>query len=228
MVATVCLFAASAWAQTYNMAMTGPGAGNVLDGVYTSPYTGTVNGVTTSIICDAFVDDSYLGETWLATESNVANLASNVRWASDADEQQTYNEAAWLAEQLLLPANSNPGTIGDISFAIWYVTDPTDVANYLTNVYPDPGTLNAAKAWVHTASEQSFAPGEFANVQVFTAVPGSGKNCNGGPCAANSPQEFLVVHAAETSAPLLLAADLLGLLLVIGFLRLRSARTENS
>lgn len=40
------------------MKLTGAGAGKVLDGIYTSPYTGTVGGVaSTPVICDDFADD---------------------------------------------------------------------------------------------------------------------------------------------------------------------------
>ena len=208
------------------MTLTSPGAGNVMDYVYTSPYTGTVGGQTgVSIICDDFADDSYIGESWKATVSTVADLSSNVRWASDTSEQQDYDEAAWLAEQLSLPANSNPTTMGYISYAIWDILDPTGVTNFLTTgSYADPAVLTAAQAWVTTASQQTYYAGEFSNVLVYTAVPGTATNCNGGPCPSNSPQEFLRVTTPEASTPVLLAVDLLGFLVLVGFLRKRVAR----
>ena len=197
--------------------LTGAGAGNVLDGVYTSPYTGTVGGVAnTPIICDDFADDSYIGESWSATVSTVASLAGNVKWASEANAQQNYEIAAWLAEDLL--STSNKTATEDISFAIWLALDP-NVATYLSS---DPGTLTAAQGWI-TAAENAITTddltaADFANVLVYTPVAGTAVNCNGEPCPENSPQEFLVVDAPEPGSILLLA---LGLVALAAFARRR-------
>jgi hypothetical protein len=52
------------FAQTYNMDLTGVGNGVVADGVYVSPYQGTVTGnglnYTGYLICDDFNTESYL------------------------------------------------------------------------------------------------------------------------------------------------------------------------
>jgi hypothetical protein len=199
------------------LTLTGPGVGNVLDGVYTSPYTGTVDGVaSTPIICDDFADDSYIGETWSATVSTVASLAGNVKWGSETNAQQNYEIAAWLAEDLFSTSNTTTET-EDISYAIWLALDPTDVTAYLTS-YPDPGTLSAAQGWITTAQNaittQDLTAADFANVLVYTPVAGTAKNCNGGTCPTNSPQEFLVVDTPEPSSVLLL---LLGLITIVGF-----------
>lgn len=199
--------------------LTGAGAGNVLDGVYTSPYTGTVGGAAnTPVICDDFADDSYIGESWSATVSTVASLAGDVKWASETNAQQNYEIAAWLAEDLL--STSNTTATEDISFAIWLALDP-NVATYLSS---DPGTLSAAEGWISTAENaivtQDLTAADFSNVLVYTPVAGTAVNCNGGPCPANSPQEFLVVTPEPGSFFLLL----LGLLAVAGFTcRRRSA-----
>ena len=196
--------------------LTSAGAGNIMAGVYTSPYTGTVGGETgVSIICDDFADDTYVGESWTATVSTVANLAANVKWAGNPNKQDAYDQAAWLVEQLLMPANSNPTTMGYISFAIWDVLDPTDVENYLA---PGSAALINAKKWEALAAAQNLSPSDFSNVLVYT-VSGPATNCNGGPCKA--PQEFLRVTAAEGPTPVILAADLLGLLGLIAFGRKR-------
>lgn len=200
------------------MTLTGAGAGNVLDGVYTSPYTGTVGGVAnTPVICDDFADDSYVGESWSATVSSVASLAGNVKWGSETNAQQNYEIAAWLVEDLL--STSNKTATEDISFAIWLSLDP-DVASYLTSVYPDPGTLAAAQGWVATAQNaittQDLTAADFANVLVYTPVAGTAVNCNDGPCPANSPQEFLVVQTPEPGSLVLLLG---GLIALVGFAR---------
>lgn len=196
-----------------SMTLTGAGAGNVVDGVYTSPYTATVGGVAnTAVICDDFADDSYIGESWTATVSTVADLAGNVKWGSESNAQQNYDIAAWLAEQLFAPGVTTTQT-EDISFAIWLSLDPTDVDSYLAG---DPSLLSAAQSWIDTAenaiSTQGLTSADFANVLVYTEVPGTATNCNGGACPANSPQEFLVV----TPEPGSLALLLVGLFAVAG------------
>lgn len=200
------------------MTLTGAGAGNVLDGVYTSPYTGTVGGVAnTPVICDDFADDSYVGESWSATVSSVASLAGNVKWGSETNAQQNYEIAAWLVEDLL--STSNKTATEDISFAIWLSLDP-DVASYLTSTYPDPGTLAAAQGWIATAQNaittQDLTAADFANVLVYTPVTGTAVNCEGGLCPANSPQEFLVVRTPEPGSLVLLLG---GLIALVGFAR---------
>ena len=199
------------------MTLTSTGAGNVLDGVYTSPYTGTVGGVAnTPVICDDFADDSYVGESWSATVSSVASLAGNVKWGSETNAQQNYEIAAWLAEDLL--ATSNKTATEDISFAIWLSLDPA-VASYLTSTYPDPGTLAAAQGWIATAQNaittRDLTAADFANVLVYTPVAGTATvNCNSGRCAASSPQEFLVVRTPEPGSLVLLLCGLIALVAV--------------
>jgi len=205
--------------------LTGVGAGNVLDGVYTSPYTGTVGGVAnTPVICDDFADDSYIGESWSATVSSVASLAGDVKWASETNAQQNYEIAAWLAEDLL--STSNKTATEDISFAIWLVLDPSAVQTYLTSTDPDPTTLSAAEGWITTAENaittEDLTAANFANVLVYTPVAGTAVNCNGGPCPADSPQEFLVVDAPEPGSILLLV---LGLVALVAFARGRRFAT---
>ena len=48
------------------MTLTGLGQGNVMAGVDTSLYAGTINGTPTTIICDDFADDSFMNESWQA------------------------------------------------------------------------------------------------------------------------------------------------------------------
>ncbi|HTZ73928.1 MAG TPA: PEP-CTERM sorting domain-containing protein [Candidatus Aquilonibacter sp.] len=202
--------------------LTSAGSGNVLDNIYTSPYTGTVGGVAnTPIFCDDFADDSFINESWSATVSTVANLAGNAKWASEPNAQQNYEIAAWLAEDLLSTTNTTDAE--DISYAIWLVLDQTGVQTYLTSTDPDAATLSAAQGWITTAENaiatQNLTPADFANVLVYTPVAGTATNCNGGPCPANSPQEFLVVTPEPGSLLLLL----FGLVALAGFARRRRA-----
>src|SRR5271165_2258763 len=100
-VALVISIGTSGIAGAANMKLTGAG-NNVLDGVFIGPYTVTIDGKPTLVICDDFADDTYMNETWGANMSTVSNLG-NVKWKtppSGYTEQQAYNEAAYLSEQL--------------------------------------------------------------------------------------------------------------------------------
>ena len=73
----------------------------VVGDVLVDPYIATINGVAgQKVICDDFADDTYLQETWTANVSDLAQLSntSNLRFNVGLTD---YEEAAWLAEQLL-------------------------------------------------------------------------------------------------------------------------------
>src|SRR5277367_1307801 len=73
--ATCALVALPPPTVTFNL--TGVGSGANLAGVYTSPYTGNVNGGSSmSVICDDFADDSYVPETWTAYQSSLSSVVS--------------------------------------------------------------------------------------------------------------------------------------------------------
>ena len=58
------------------MTLTGANSGSQA-GVYTSPYTATIDGATgIAVICDDFTSDTYFGETWTANVTNLSILAS--------------------------------------------------------------------------------------------------------------------------------------------------------
>ena len=48
-----------------NMTLTGAGS-NVLAGVYIGPYTALINGQSFNVICDDFLAETYLNESWTA------------------------------------------------------------------------------------------------------------------------------------------------------------------
>src|ERR1700691_2444139 len=86
--------APSAFADTASMDLTGAGS-NVMDGVYIGPYTATINGVSTPVICDDFADESYIGEAWTANISTFADSLANVKFTA-APETANYEEASYL------------------------------------------------------------------------------------------------------------------------------------
>ncbi len=95
---------------------------------------------------------------------------------------------------------STPSTEwGNIQFALWAVFDPTvqSQAGFTTT-----GTTPSSY-WLALAQGQSFTPGEFSNVLVYTPVDVNGQN---------SPQEFLGT-VPEPGTMLLLGTGLVGGLL---------------
>lgn len=198
-----------------SMSLTGVGAGHVMAGVYTSPYAGTANNSPTAIICDAFADDTFLNETWQATVSTVADLGAT-KWGGKS-AQQSYDAAAGLALKLM--STSDATQMGVLSFAIWDIFDNSDVQSWLA-----AQNASSIYAMAHNLAEsalsQTYTAGQFSNVSVYTLVRGTAQGCPGGPCPANSPQEFLSVTAPEPSAAALLGIYLSSLVaLVIVFRR---------
>jgi len=210
--AALLLCASSAFADV-NMTLTGVGSNGALGNVYVGPYQGTINGVSTPIICDDFYDDSYFNEAWMATVSTFSNL-SGTRFGASAPGSvdgvtQTvateYEEAAWLAQQLVNPATTCPKTAncaGDIQFAMWEIFDNT--GNNTPFSLLSNADLSNAQWWLTQAGMQNFYTGEFSNVTIYT--PSScQRNCGG-----TLPQEFMVVTTPEPSEIALLGIDLSG------------------
>ena len=170
-----------------NITLTSPGS-NVMNGVYVGPYNATVNGQSTQIICDDFLDDSYTGESWTANVTTLSNL-TGTKWGSMTNATQLYNEAAWLATQMLSSKYSgNPTQVGYLAYAIWATFNPAAVEAWLGG--PLSPTWLAVKGWMTTAGLQSFTPGEFSNFFLYTPNLNFPITCNGGKCATAPPQEF--------------------------------------
>jgi len=203
-------FAPSALADGASMDLTGAGS-NVLGGVYVGAYTVTINGVSTQVVCDDYADESYIGETWTATENALGTL-TGTKWGSQTNATQGYDEMAWLFNQMF--STTNTQTIADIQYAIWAVFDPgalsaisgTDLAN--------------AEWWLTQAGLQSFYAGEFSNIVIYTPNTSYPISCSGQSCANTPPQEFMAyVATPEPSTVLMLGLGMLSL----GFLFRRRA-----
>jgi len=169
-----------------NITLTSAGS-NVMDGIYVGPYTATVNGTSTQIICDDFVDDSYVGESWTANVTTLSNL-NGTKWGGMANATQLYDEAAWLATQMLSPSYSNnPTQVGYLAYALWAVFQPTAVENWLG---ANSAAWQAVQGWLNSAAAQQFTPDEFANFFLYTPNLNDPITCNGKSCATAPPQEF--------------------------------------
>jgi hypothetical protein len=197
----------------YSLDLTSAGNGTVADGVYVSPYQGTVTaqggGVNFSgyMICDDFYTESSLNKPWNATMTSAGALNGTEKFGSSVvfmgttyTAQQAYNAAGWLANGLLANLN-NPTTQTNYAFAIWDIFDGQQTD-------PDGGALALEKkAFAAATAKNAYVAN---NVSVFTPNP------------INASQEFLVVRSAPEIDPASAASGLS--LLLGGILVLRGRR----
>jgi hypothetical protein len=202
----------TALSQTYNMDLTGVGNGTVAEGVYVSPYVGTISGngfnYSGLMICDDFNTESYLNTPWTATMTNAGALDGGGKFnfagtmtidGFNVTAQQAYDAAGWLANGLV--ANyTNTTAQTNYAFAIWNIFDGQQMN-------PSGGSLSLEQQAFNAALNQGYVA---SNVSVFTPNP------------VNSSQEFLVVRAAPEIDPTLAMGSLT--LLIGGVLVLRSGR----
>jgi len=157
----------------------------VMNGIYVGPYTGSVNGQSTQIICDDFKDDSFINESWTANVTNFSNLGSSStpKWSSLNNSSTLYADAAWLASQMLLPANQNTTTEGYLAYALWSLFNPNGLAGLNST------QLAGVEGWL-SAIPSGLTPSQFANFFIYTPNTSLPITCSGGPCPTIPPQEF--------------------------------------
>jgi len=189
--------------------------------VYAGVYGGTSNlaGANTGIICDDFYDEVGVPQTWSATAYQASSLTSSnlsevLFGGNNASGYQGigiagYAEIAYLVE-LSFKSSGNPTLQGDISEAIWSISDPAISS-----------TLDAAaNALVAQAIANAAATGDsmsqYANLWIYTPSPLIG---------AGEPQEMWVTvpEGVATLLYLLLAAAV-----CFGAMRLRSRNFDRS
>ncbi len=241
-IALICC-AAGAFGQV-NMTLTGPPPGPSMGGIYTSPYTATIDGVSTPVICDDFNSESFQGLNWMATATGLAALTGGTASTSvkfeqgDAATQQfDYSVISYLAVELMQVDQSTSAgqeAAGEMSYAIWDVFDPTadmstptpltdselqQIGNPFDSAHYTPGYgyLIGAEQAVHTLglTPTNFSAQMGYNVTIYTPTPDQ-----------SLTQEFLSVSAPEPSAPALLGvylSSLVGLILVFRRRVVRSA-----
>jgi len=223
-----------------SMELTGVGNGYTMGGVYVSPYQGSVcsglnqaSCTSTSsnvlysgyMICDDFSTDSHLGlPTWNASvTASASSIGGSVKFASDSNAyystttaQQNYNAVAYLASQLMMPANMNNQTNADeYSFAIWSIFDKAALG-YVTSV----GTKTQGTV---TLDVQNL----IANAFTATASGYTGPTVTVySPNPSGVSQEFLVVNTPEPPAPALLAFEVGGPLGMLLLFRKQLLRTR--
>lgn len=217
--AFLCL-AGSAIAQTVEMKLTGAG-GNIYAGVYVNPYTATIDGVTTTVICNDFSASTWVGQEWDATvtylDGDLTQTKQGAKWMSSggtlAGLTQHYYAAAYLSTMLLSAPTAHQAAL--ISFAIWGMFDPSALSwmqskgvsqTDIDAVFGANGLKNNALAEVGSGA-LNFDP---SKVAVYSPVADTATGCPGGCTGKNSPQEFITVKTPEPSALSQLGIDLLG------------------
>ncbi|MFY9843950.1 MAG: hypothetical protein WA718_12865 [Terriglobales bacterium] len=170
--------------------------GTAWDGVYMSPYYATVNGAqNTTVICNDFADESYLGSTWNANSTSLSNLSAstlgNTLWGSYYESKglsattiiNMYDQAAWLTLGLLGQTGGSTSQ-AYYSFAVWAVFDPNSVLSWLKSagdtaacnaVFGAGNNCSSAKVAQNSSSllwlaQQNYMNGNYSNMALLTPL----------------------------------------------------------
>jgi hypothetical protein len=193
-------------ADTVNLTLVNVSPGYNDGSFYTYPYNFSINGasILTPLLCDDFVDDVYIGETWTATVSNISNIVANGQMTAAAGslagiagqtKLKAYLEAAYLYNKLYTTLDATSSV--NINHAIWALFSATPY-NAASQELFDEANLNTSE------SDTSM----FSDIVFFTPVQGT-QTLNG-DSVAGRPQEF-IGKVPEVSSLALLGFGLLGL-----------------
>jgi hypothetical protein len=220
LVLVIFLLAAASVASADTLTITGVG-GNSLGGVYVAPYNFTVNGSSTTLICDDYWDEVNPPQTWNAAASTFTTLA-NVYFSGGTGltstlspvsltKLQAYEAVAWLAQQIfILDKNSaNNLQVAELNWAIWEIFDPSFLPNssYYNNLNStQKGQINNLVA----QATSNYASGNYSNMVIYTPTGESN-----GYLTPGAPQEFF----GEVPEPGVLLLVAIGLCSLVAFRR---------
>jgi hypothetical protein len=181
LVITALLLTGAAFADsTVSMAFIGPG-GNNGGGVYTYPYSFSVNGgAPTSLLCDTFDNEVVSGETWTANMSGL--LSGNGLFGN---QLTNYKEAGILFKGIL------SGNIDAVAgnWAIWGL--------FSQNASSNPFFVSSGAAALdaqYLSAAVNASDSAFNGLVLYTPIAGTQPRGNG------LPQEFIGYNASY-SAP---------------------------
>ncbi|MGZ4831504.1 MAG: PEP-CTERM sorting domain-containing protein [Terriglobales bacterium] len=177
----LALVPAKVYADTVNLTLVNTLPNNSAGGVYVYPYNFSINGskTLTALLCDDYLDEVKLGESWNA---NVNTLAAAAAGAGHFGITNNYYKAGWLYEQLLANApNASPEAI---NWAIWKVMSPSiTVPSSVLGSSSTAGTV----AWWLAQIPGTIDPNSLNNIVVYTWDGNTSTLLNG---PGHPPQEY--------------------------------------
>jgi len=192
--------------------------------VSTGVLTGTINGTSTSFVCDDDLNSIKPGDAWNSYAFNLASVATygdgqyaipttggstkgtSIYHASGAgvstNIQYDYDMAAYLADLLLTKAYTSSVTVDAIQWAIWDIMDSpasngiADPGGSCTSTYTatGPTSTSCGKGWVNFAIAHEE---NYSNPYIVFYTPTDGITAGPDKSSCAYAQEFIGLNTPE-------------------------------